>query len=568
MEKNTVTAFILIAIIMLATQFIYSPEPDNVLDSEKQKIEKEELKSPQKDNSNLNIDDNSKDTIVSDGNNHVFENDVNVQDITVDTDLYKAIISSKDGIIKEMVLKNHFKKGSETEPLQLIPDNSSNLRTEISLLDGRVLKNLVFEANTTSIDLNNSNPEETLILTYTDQDGNVLITRTYTFYNDKYSFDVMYDNSGVFSQMSSDGIKIIWGDGLNLTEGENSGSFGSGETYYMATFCKIYDEEHEEFSRGEVETLSGEIEWASTRNKYFETFVASKSEMFDTFLSIDKTADVEPEIPAEDLVATEMGFELQLKKKNPVFEFLVYLGPIDADILGSYEKGFEATLDLGWDIVEPFAWVTLYMLKFFSNFISNYGVIIVLISLIVNFVILPFNIKSYKSSLAMKKIQPYLKEIREKYKGDFQMQQQKTMELYKKYKVNPFGACLPALLPMPMLFGMFVVLRSTIDIRNEGFMLWITDLSLPEVFFSLPFSIPFYGDNVGLMPIIMAVFMFLQMKDTMTDPNMKATLYMMPAFMLVIFNSMPSGLILYYMIGTIFRYIQQLYTKSREAKLA
>jgi len=164
----------------------------------------------------------------------------------------------------------------------------------------------------------------------------------------------------------------------------------------------------------------------------------------------------------------------------------------------------------------------------------------------------------------MKKIQPELKIIKEKYKGDMQKQQAATMELYKKHKVNPFGMCLPTLLPMPILYGMFIVFGATIEFRNADFIWWINDLALPEVLFTLPFTIPLYGANVGLMPIIMGVTMYFQMKDTMSsgDPNQKIMLYFMPVFLTVLFNTLSSGLILYYTIGNFYRIVQQKITTS------
>ena len=163
----------------------------------------------------------------------------------------------------------------------------------------------------------------------------------------------------------------------------------------------------------------------------------------------------------------------------------------------------------------------------------------------------------------MKKIQPYIKELKEKYKGDMQKQQQETMALYKKHGVNPFGSCLPTLLPMPILYGMFIVFGATIEFRGADFMLWITDLSLPEIMFTLPFSLPMYGANVGLLPIIMSVTMFWQMKDMAgADPNQKMMKWFMPIFLLVLFNNFASGLILYYTIGNVFRMAQQKFIKK------
>ncbi len=261
---------------------------------------------------------------------------------------------------------------------------------------------------------------------------------------------------------------------------------------------------------------------------------------------------------------TDLGFAMNYKKSTPKNYFSVYIGPMDNEILQTYDKEFENTLNWGWSIVSPFSHAVLWMMKFLHKYITNYGLIIIILALVINTLLLPFNIKSYKSTMAMKKLAPEIKKLKDSSKGDMQKQQQGTMALYKKHGVNPMGSCLPNLLPMPVLYSMFIVFGATIELRGEGFIFWLTDLSLPEVMFKLPFDIPLYGGAVGLLPILMGVTMFFQMKDSMgADPNQKMMVYMMPVLMVVMFNNFSSGLILYYTLGNIYRIIQQKYVKGK-----
>jgi YidC/Oxa1 family membrane protein insertase len=262
-----------------------------------------------------------------------------------------------------------------------------------------------------------------------------------------------------------------------------------------------------------------------------------------------------------------MGFTVGFdKKSDPVKNMHVYFGPMDYEIFKSYGKEFELTMNWGWNIVKPFSLAIYWTLKFLHNYIDNYGLVIIILSLLVNTLVLPFTLKSYKSQAEMKKIQPELKLIKEKYKTDMQKQQQATMELYKKHKVNPFGNCLPTLLPMPILYGMFIVFGATIEFRNADFIFWITDLSLPENMITLPFRIPLYGANVGLLPLVMGATMYFQMKDTVgADPNQKMMMYFMPVFLTVLFNTLSSGLILYYTVGNFYRIVQQKITIKPES---
>jgi YidC/Oxa1 family membrane protein insertase len=163
----------------------------------------------------------------------------------------------------------------------------------------------------------------------------------------------------------------------------------------------------------------------------------------------------------------------------------------------------------------------------------------------------------------MKVIQPLVAEIKEKYKGDAQRINKETMKLYKEYGVNPMGGCLPMLLQMPLLMSLYIVFRSTIQLRGAMFIPgWIPDLSLPDTIFILPFHIPMYGNQFNILPILMAVTMIFQSGMTITDPKQKSMKYIMPVFMLLIFNRLSSGLNLYYTLFNVLTMVQQKFIKT------
>jgi YidC/Oxa1 family membrane protein insertase len=142
------------------------------------------------------------------------------------------------------------------------------------------------------------------------------------------------------------------------------------------------------------------------------------------------------------------------------------------------------------------------------------------------------------------------------------------MKLYKEHGINPLGGCLPMLLQLPLLGALFIVFRSTIQLRGASFIPgWITDLSRPDTLFTLPFSLPLYGDQFNLLPILMAASMIFQSKMTMQDPKQKAMVYLMPVFMLLIFNKFPSGLNLYYTLFNVLTIIQQKFTDNKGAEI-
>ena len=167
----------------------------------------------------------------------------------------------------------------------------------------------------------------------------------------------------------------------------------------------------------------------------------------------------------------------------------------------------------------------------------------------------------------MQKVQPYVKVIQERHKNDRQKMNEEMLELYKKHKVNPVGGCLPIMLQMPLLWALFMVFRTTIEFRGAPFMLWISDLSTPDVVFTLPFSIPIYGDGVAILPIVMGATLMLTMRmsSATMDKSQKPVMYFMNGFFILLFNTFPSGLNLYYTAYNMLSFFQQRSIKNKLA---
>jgi YidC/Oxa1 family membrane protein insertase len=165
----------------------------------------------------------------------------------------------------------------------------------------------------------------------------------------------------------------------------------------------------------------------------------------------------------------------------------------------------------------------------------------------------------------MKLLQPEMQKIREKYPDDNQAQQKETMKMYSEYGINPMSGCLPLLLQMPVLYALWSVLRVAIELRQAPFVLWITDLSLPDIIFTMPFE--FIGiKHFSGLALLMGITMFIQQKMTITDPKQKALVYMMPVMFTLMFSSFPSGLNLYYFMFNLFSIVQQVYINKYSRK--
>ena len=244
-------------------------------------------------------------------------------------------------------------------------------------------------------------------------------------------------------------------------------------------------------------------------------------------------------------------------------QFSLYFGPLDYNIVKAQNAGLEKIMDFGWDwLTRPFAeFIILPVFSWLNTFISNYGLIIIIFALLIKLVTYPLSMASTKSMKKMSALQPALKELQEKYKDNPAKLQSELGRIYKEAGVNPLGGCLPVLLQMPLLYAMFYVFRSSIQLRQHG-LLWVKDLSIPDSILNFGFSIPMYGDHIAVFPILMAVTVFVQQKitpTTQTNDQMKAMIYIFPAMMLLFFNNMPAGLGLYYLMFNVFSVAQQFY---------
>jgi YidC/Oxa1 family membrane protein insertase len=203
------------------------------------------------------------------------------------------------------------------------------------------------------------------------------------------------------------------------------------------------------------------------------------------------------------------------------------------------------------------------------RFIPNYGVAIILLTIIIKGVLWPLGNKSYKSMGQMKKMQPLMAEIRERYKDDKQKMNMELMALYKTYKVNPLGGCLPMLVQIPVLFALYRMLYQAVELRHEPFIGWIHDLSAPERLFNFGFSIPFMSPPAGIpvLTILMGASMYVQqkMQPPMGDPMQAKMMMFMPVFLIVICMNLSSGLVLYWFISNILSILQQYYVTKKTA---
>ncbi len=402
----------------------------------------------------------------------------------------------------------------------------------------------------------------TLVMSLNVGEGKSL-QKIFTFYGNNYrtKFDLKFNNlSDLISGFNYD---LVWSNGINFVEKDahqeatySNASIYSGEELTTVDASSV----GEEVSK----SVNGKIDWVGVRNKYFAFILGQNNASSDGGADV-KGKQVETKWGLREYYTVALKVPVK-NLDNQTDSFELYGGPLDYDLLSDYGHDWEAYVDFGSFfglkfIIRPIsAYFLLPLFTFLHKFIPNYGIVIIIFSIIIKLLLWPFTHQSYKSMKRMQLLQPEIAAIKEKYKGDNQRIQKETMNLYSKFGVNPAGGCLPTLLQMPILFALFAFFRMAVELRQQPFMLWITNLSAPDVLFHLPFTIPFLGvDQISGLAILLGVTMFFQQKMTMKDPSQKAMVYSMPILFTLMFMGFSSGLNLYYFMFNILSIGQQYY---------
>ena len=394
---------------------------------------------------------------------------------------------------------------------------------------------------------------DSVILHRRDAEGHS-VWLTYIFRPDLYGFEVRLQTEGLPTTETGE-FKARWLGGVPFTEPDPA-----RDVTYAASYAKVGDE-LEKMSLGGDKTK----EFTATGTTHF---VAARSKYFMAALvPTNPAAGCDLRARSENPKLGPIYYDCTLRESwgaNASGHWTVYWGPIRVQELRAVHAGLDETMNWGWTIIRPFSRLTLWALTALHSVIPNYGIVIILFSIVVKVVLWPLTRKSQVSMKKMAALQPEMKQIREEHKKNSQAANVEIMKLYKERGVNPAAGCIPLLIQMPILYGLFVVFSSTIEFRHAPFLLWITDLSQPDYVFALPFSLPLYGAFVAILPIIMGITQFIMSKRTVTDPNQKMMLYFMPIFMLLIFNKLPSGLTLYYTLFNLLAIVEQNLIKVPE----
>lgn len=485
--------------------------------------------------------------------------------LTIETDLYTARVSSKGLSLLRWELKDYL--SWDKKPVQLIWNDEGELYFSFLTIDNKRLESreLYFELlEPAKLNHKLTGDDSLNVTARLEVMPGKFIYKTITFYGNNYHINHNVTLRNIEDVIPRSGYSLVWSGGLRFQEYNSVDE--SGEALAMASMNgNIKEIDASDFEQVS-EKLTGLIDFAAVKNKYFTAAIIPqpyRSMDGDIYLQGNRYR-LRDEGAAEKYL---MSFSYPYRGGIQSNTTKVYIGPLKYDIVRKY--GLEETINLGWRwLVRPIG--EYFMMPIFNLIhigIPNYGIAILVFAIIMKILLYPLSITQMRSASRMQLLAPEMQKVRDKYKDDQQKQQQAIMKLYSEYGINPMSGCLPLLLQMPILYSLWSVLRASIDLRQADFILWIHDLSVPDVILSLPFKIPLIGiDKFSGLALLMGITLFFQQKMTLTDPRQKAMIYMMPVMFTLLFSAFPSGLNLYYFMFNLLSIGQQVYINKFSPK--
>ena len=473
--------------------------------------------------------------------------------VRVTSPLYTYGISTRGGRLVEATLTQYrsMAPGDRGKLAQLLTPDSRLLG--LTLLLGRdtiPLHDWPFTASAERLDVK----VPTTLRLSGARDG-VNVELIYTFRPDDYQIQV----EGRVSGVGPNGGLLLVGMGPTIA---NTEADSTENRHALALVTKHNETERIDFSGlepGEPKTVSGPLEWAAIKSKYFVTAVLA---LDSTRGGISGATVIASSTAGDDPSRANVVLSLPLPPSG-AFGYTSYVGPMEMDRLGRIGHSFDDVNPYGWPgfrtIIRPVAAGVRWLLVWMHEHLHlAYGLVLVIFGILVRIILWPLNQKAMRANMQLQAVQPLMKEIQEKHKSDPQKVQQEMFKLYKEHGVNPLGGCWPMLLPMPVLFALFFVFQNTIELRDASF-LWLPDLSRPD---------PLY-----IIPVIMGLSMWGLTKvgqvGMEANPQMKMMLYILPVMMTFLFLNFASGLNLYYAVSNIASIPQQwLLARERQKRTA
>jgi len=472
--------------------------------------------------------------------------DPEARDIRVDTPLYTAVIKEQGGGIAHFILKKYRTElDKNSDNMELAPEGGpAELPVIFTLDNGAAVHLPTYRADQENIQLSAGDEPQRLTMTGT-LPGGFFITRTMVFRPDSYMIDISYlvqNQGGAASQISP-----------AMTLNNTPFAHGSTTSRYLfrgpAAYVndKLVEIKPKKLKKG-PKVLQGKVSWAGYEDNYFLDSIIPLSEG-------NKMVTVSGSEERVRTVVSEGVFNLA-PGGSATYVYKMYFGPKKLSILRQEDHDLAKAINFGW--FDFLAKPTLWVLNWLYGYVGNYGVAIIIITILIKLLFWPITSKGMRSMKNMQKLQPKVAKLKEKYKDDPAKMNQEMMALYKTYKVNPLGGCLPMLIQIPFFFALYRVLMAAIELRHAPFMLWINDLSAPDRLM-IGIDIP-YIHGIPVLTLLMGLSMYLQQKMTPTtaDPTQARIMQFLPIVFTFMFINFASGLVLYWLVNNLLSILQQV----------
>ena len=475
--------------------------------------------------------------------------------VTVKSPLYSVQISEIGAVFNSFVLKKYREKVEKDSPLKELLSGNSKTGTLLTKFAANSLPGLdsaLFKADTEFDFIDVFNTPKDISFSWVSPNG-VVIEKKYFFTPETYMIGLNITIKNGSNQTIEDNLILSLIN--NLPKQTSTYGFEGPSTLLNNKLEKVKIKKIKDKNE-----YTGKLRWIAIQDRYFMSSIMPKNYQEASMRLFINQDDI--------LEAQYMQSESVINPGTQhTFEFELFFGPKSMKILSKSDYDLDKAINFGmFDfIAKPCVWI----MNFIYGFIPNYGVAIILLTLLTKILLWPLGTKSYKSMGEMKKIQPLMAEIREKYKSDKKRMNQEVMGLYKTYKINPMGGCLPMVAQIPVFFALYRMLYEAIELRHAPFFGWINDLSAPDRLFHFNFSIPFMQPPYGIpiLTLIMGASMLLQQKMSPPpgDPAQAKMMMFMPIIFTFIFINFSSGLVLYWLINNLLSISQQYYISKKKA---
>jgi YidC/Oxa1 family membrane protein insertase len=470
------------------------------------------------------------------------------RNIRIETPLYTAVINEQGGGFKSFVLTKFRKEMEENSGhMELV---QTTLPTELPLLfyPGKDMDQglPIYRTDKEEIILEEGSNKTSLTMTATVA-GQMELTRTLVFDPASYVIAVSYQLKNITPG------NVTTSPSLSLTNQPfiQAKKASAASRFMFSGPVALVNGELAEVKGKKLgdgpQTLQGDVSWSAYEDTYFICAVIPGGGG-NRVVRMSANGDTVRSVIGEETVTIEPGGQRE-------FTYEIYFGPKKLSILNEVNYNLSSAINFGW--FDVLAKPMLWLLNFFHSVIGNYGIAIILLTVLIKGVFWPITQKGMKSMKNMQKLQPKVAKLKEKYKDDSQKMNQEMMALYKTYKVNPLGGCLPMVLQIPFFFALYKVLLMSIELRHAPFMLWINDLSAPDRLW-IGFDIP-YLHGIPVLTLLMGASMYLQQKMTPTtaDPTQARIMQMLPIIFTFMFLNFASGLVLYWFVNNLLSILQQ-----------